>query len=75
MRIWAEKQDDGVMLCLEDNGIGIPRADLGRVFEKGFTGANGRRYERSTGVGLFLARKLMIHQQALPLERLRSSSR
>ncbi len=58
VRIWAEMRDDGVMLCVEDNGVGIPAADLGRVFEKGFTGANGRRYGRSTGVGLFLARKL-----------------
>lgn len=58
LRIWAETQADGVILCVEDNGIGIPQADLGRVFEKGFTGANGRRYERSTGMGLFLARKL-----------------
>jgi signal transduction histidine kinase len=60
VRIWAETQHDGVILCIEDNGIGIPRADLGRIFEKGFTGANGRRYERSTGVGLFLARKLCL---------------
>lgn len=58
VRIWAAMRDDGVILCIEDNGIGIPRADLGRIFEKGFTGANGRRYERSTGMGLFLARKL-----------------
>jgi signal transduction histidine kinase len=58
VRIWATMRDDGVDLCMEDNGVGIPGADLGRVFEKGFTGANGRRYERSTGVGLFLARKL-----------------
>jgi signal transduction histidine kinase len=60
VRIWAETQHDGVILCIEDNGIGIPRADLGRIFEKGFTGANGRRYERSTGMGLFLARKLCL---------------
>jgi len=58
VRIWAETRQDGVLLCVEDNGIGIPAADLGRVFDKGFTGANGRRYARSTGVGLFLARKL-----------------
>lgn len=58
VRIWAERRDDGVLLSIEDNGIGIPRADLGRVFEKGFTGENGRRYDRSTGVGLFLVRKL-----------------
>lgn len=59
-RIWAEASGDGVRLCIDDNGIGIPAADLGRVFEKGFTGANGRRYERSTGVGLYLARKLCV---------------
>lgn len=58
VRIWAGAEGDGVRLCIEENGIGIPAADLGRVFEKGFTGANGRRYERSTGVGLYLARKL-----------------
>lgn len=58
VQIWASASGDGVELCIEDNGIGIPQADLGRVFEKGFTGANGRRYERSTGVGLYLARKL-----------------
>lgn len=58
VRIWAVVQDGGVRLCIEDNGIGIPLADLGRVFEKGFTGANGRRYQQSTGVGLFLAHKL-----------------
>jgi signal transduction histidine kinase len=58
VRIRAAVEADGVSLTVEDNGIGIPRADLDRVFEKGFTGANGRRYERSTGIGLFLARKL-----------------
>lgn len=58
VRIRAQPHDDGVILAIEDNGIGIPRADLGRVFEKGFTGLNGRRYQQSTGVGLFLARKL-----------------
>jgi signal transduction histidine kinase len=58
VRIWAAVEADGVSLMIEDNGVGIPRADLERVFEKGFTGANGRRYERSTGIGLFLARKL-----------------
>ncbi|QCJ42731.1 HAMP domain-containing histidine kinase [Bacillus sp. S3] len=44
-------------LILRDNGIGIPAEDLPRVFEKGFTGKNGRSHKRSTGMGLYLAKK------------------
>lgn len=43
---------------MEDNGIGIPDTDLERVFDKGFTGQNGRRVGRSTGIGLYLCKKL-----------------
>ena len=39
-------------------GIGIPAADLPRVFEKGFTGANGRAVQSSTGLGLYLCKRL-----------------
>ena len=50
---------DGVVLSLRDNGPGIPPEDLPRVFDKGFTGANGRHLStRSTGLGLYLCRKL-----------------
>ena len=45
-------------LVFEDNGIGIPADELPRIFEKGFTGTNGRNRERSTGMGLYLCRKL-----------------
>ena len=45
-------------LTVEDNGAGIPQKDLGRVFEKGFTGENGRRVRRSTGIGLYLCKQL-----------------
>lgn len=41
-----------------DNGIGIPPEDLRRVFEKGFTGSNGRVYGQSTGMGLYLCKLL-----------------
>jgi len=44
-------------IIIRDNGIGIPAEDLPRVFEKGFTGKNGRNIQRSTGMGLFLAKK------------------
>ena len=50
---------DGVVLSLRDNGPGIPPEDLPRVFDKGFTGANGRKLStRSTGLGLYLCKKL-----------------
>lgn len=41
-----------------DNGIGIRTSDLPRVFDKSFTGTNGRIYNKSTGMGLFIAKKL-----------------
>lgn len=48
-----------VTLHVHDNGVGIPAADLGRVFEKGFTGQNGRAgLIKSTGLGLYLSKKL-----------------
>lgn len=45
-------------LCIEDNGIGIEPADLPRIFEKGFTGYNGRQDKRASGIGLYLCRKI-----------------
>ena len=50
----------GQCLCLsvKDNGIGIPLEDLPRIFEKGFTGTNGRIVKSSTGMGLYLCRQL-----------------
>ncbi|WP_462413478.1 ATP-binding protein [Neobacillus sp. Marseille-QA0830] len=44
-------------LVILDTGIGIPPEDLPRVFDKGFTGINGRTHQRSTGMGLYLAKK------------------
>ena len=46
-------------LVIEDTGIGIRQEDLPRVFEKGFTGHNGREDNRSTGIGLYLCVKIM----------------
>ena len=45
-------------LLIEDDGIGIAREDLPRVFEQGFTGYNGRVDKRSTGIGLYLCRQI-----------------
>ena len=47
-----------MILVVEDNGIGISSADLPRIFEKGFTGQNGRIVQQSTGIGLYLCKRL-----------------
>lgn len=46
-------------LVIEDTGIGIRKEDLPRVFEKGYTGYNGRKENTSTGIGLYLCGKIM----------------
>lgn len=46
-------------LVIEDSGIGIPAEDLPRIFEKGFTGYNGRENKKSTGIGLYLCKNIM----------------
>ena len=50
---------DGETLVISDTGIGIREEDLPRVFEKGFTGFNGRADKKSTGIGLYLCRQVM----------------
>lgn len=56
-----EYQGEAVRACLviEDSGIGIREEDLPRIFEKGFTGFNGRLNRKSTGIGLYLVRKVL----------------
>lgn len=58
LRFSCESGPGEIILLVEDNGIGIPAADLPRVFEKGFTGANGRAVRSSTGLGLYLCKRL-----------------
>ncbi len=48
---------DGVALAVQDSGAGIPKEDLPRVFDRGFTGHNGRVDQRATGIGLYLAKE------------------
>ena len=43
---------------IKDNGIGILEKELNRVFDKGFTGTTGRTKQKSTGIGLYLCKKL-----------------
>lgn len=54
----AEEKRDCVVLAIRDNGIGIKEGEVERVFDKGFTGTNGRIGKKSTGIGLYLCKKL-----------------
>jgi signal transduction histidine kinase len=57
--IHIQRDGQGTRLMVEDSGIGIPPEDLRRVFDKGFTGENGRKTDmHSTGLGLYLAKNL-----------------
>lgn len=58
IRFYTVKHKNSTELLIEDNGIGIEQADLPKVFNKGFTGVNGRKKYNSTGIGLYLCRKL-----------------
>ncbi|MGL4452976.1 MAG: sensor histidine kinase [Sarcina sp.] len=58
IQISSEKLENAVKLSIYDNGAGISEKDINRVFEKGFTGENGRRFTKSTGMGLYICKKL-----------------
>jgi signal transduction histidine kinase len=53
-----EEQASRVVLSISDEGIGIPKEDLSRVFNAFFTGKNGRKTEESTGMGMYLAKRV-----------------
>ena len=56
--IYSKVNENNIILTIEDNGVGINEKDIDRVFEKGFTGENGRKFGKSTGIGLYLCKKL-----------------
>lgn len=59
LQINAKENKENVVLNIKDNGIGIKQEELEKVFEKGFTGTNGRiDGKKSTGMGLYLCKKL-----------------
>ena len=59
IEIYAISKRENVVLYIKDNGIGIKKGEITRVFEKGFTGENGRTInKKSTGIGLYLCKKL-----------------
>lgn len=45
-------------LCIRDTGIGITAEDLPRIFDRGYTGRNGRTYRQASGIGLYLCRRI-----------------
>ena len=51
-------EQDGELI-IADTGIGIAPEDLPRVFEKGYTGYNGRTNQKSTGIGLYLCKRIL----------------
>ena len=57
--IWTEVRGEETLLFIEDTGIGIRPEDLPRIFERGFTGYNGRLDKRSSGIGLYLCRRVL----------------
>ncbi len=59
IEISSKEKNEKVILYIKDNGIGIKKGEITRVFEKGFTGENGRAIgQKSTGIGLYLCKKL-----------------
>lgn len=51
-------QPSSLQVCISDTGIGISAEDLPRLFEKGYTGFNGRIHQKSTGCGLYMCKKV-----------------
>lgn len=59
LEIYAKKKKENTVLYIKDNGMGIKSGEIERVFEKGFTGTNGRYLnKKSTGIGLYLCKNL-----------------
>ncbi|MFQ6879444.1 MAG: sensor histidine kinase [Oscillospiraceae bacterium] len=58
IRVTSGRAENGVFLRVWDNGIGIPAEDLPMVCRKTFTGQNGRRGAKSTGMGLYIVKSL-----------------
>ncbi len=58
VEIFAQETHKTVVLHIKDSGMGIPTSDISRIFDKGFTGKNGRKTSKSTGMGLYYSKKI-----------------
>ena len=56
--ISAKSEKEKTSLIIEDNGLGIKPEEIGYIFEKGFVGTNGRDYDKSSGMGMYICAKL-----------------
>ena len=56
-KVSIEREKEQI-LCIRDNGIGIAPEDIPRIFEKGYTGYNGRSDKKASGLGLYLCRRI-----------------
>ncbi|MEG2484852.1 MAG: sensor histidine kinase [Clostridia bacterium] len=59
IEIWSSKSKNSIDLYIKDGGVGIAPSDLPKVMQKGFTGMRGRIHEKSTGIGLYLCKRLI----------------
>ena len=50
--------EDAYRFTVRDTGIGITAEDLPRIFDRGYTGRNGRTYRQASGIGLYLCRRI-----------------
>lgn len=58
LKIYSENMGNDVLLKICDNGTGMDEKSVIKAFEKGYTGKNGRKFGKSTGMGLYLCKKL-----------------
>ena len=53
---YAKESEDEVTLYIQDSGVGIKNEEISRVFDAFFTGSNGRKEEKSSGIGLYMCK-------------------
>lgn len=59
IEIFTKEAKNGIELHIKDYGLGIVPQDIDRIFDKGFTGQNGRKITKSTGMGLYISKKIL----------------
>lgn len=59
--IWIDFDATHRILKIKDNGVGISKADVPKIFDKGYSGYNGRLNQESSGIGLFIVKHIANH--------------